>query len=981
MVMQAVLEAIRKTCLPGVWSQGVKLARDAAVSGGPATADELTFRVRAPGHAIALTVTLYVNGPEWTCDCDGKTDPCAHVAAAAIAAAQAEERGESLASAPAGKSARLVYRLGTKDRLLTVVRVLVHGDGREERLADSIASSVARGRTPDGWTPAHEDLHVERILGTPAREVVQPGRIRDLFAAFANDAEVTLDGGAVRVSADTVLPHARVEDGPAGSFILRLDRDAAISAVVAKGVVRCGDEVHPIGEASTTGELLERLPLERKFGPAEAADLVTTVLPELERKIEVHVATSRLPRPAAEARPRIEMDLSHRGHTLSVLPTLVYGDPPVARVDGDTIVALGDSVPARRPGEEREVLRQLRDELNLVPGRRVDLDGTEASRFAAKLRQWQKRHLGATHGDTFTDRPLSPRMVVDGETYDVVFELGPDESDGDGDTVRRAEAAGVIRAWQDGLDVVPLEGGGWAPLPADWLARHGHLVADLLAARGTDKKLGPAAVLTLGPLCDALEAPRPAELARLAPLFGQFDGIPRAALPEGLHASLRDYQQQGVDWLAFLRDAELGAVLADDMGLGKTLQTICVLRGRVLVVCPKSVVYNWVDEINRFRPGLRTALYEGPKRQIDRAADVTLMTYAVLRLDSELLSKEDWDIVVLDEGQAIKNLGSQTARAAFELRGRFRVLLSGTPVENRLEELWSGMHFANPGLLGGVSHFQERYANPIANGDPEAAARLRAKIRPFVLRRTKGAVLSELPSRTDTVLHVELDEAERSVYDAVRVATRKSVAEKLAQPGGGSVLAALEALLRLRQAACHASLVPGQQAETSSKVERLVEALEDAVAEGHKALVFSQWTSLLDRIEPHLAAAGIRFTRLDGSTHDRAAVVGEFQDAAGPPVLLVSLKAGGTGLNLTAADHVFLLDPWWNPAVEEQAADRAHRFGQQRPVMVYRMVTKDTVEERILALQEKKRRVADVALGEANQAGGITREELLALLD
>ncbi len=206
-----------------------------------------------------------MEGPEWTCDCEGKTDPCAHVAAAAIAAAQAAERGESLASAPAAKPARLVYRLGTKDRLLTVVRVLVHGDGREERLADSIASSVARGRAPEGWTPAHEDLHVERILGTPAREVVQPGRIRDLFAAFANDAEVTLDGGAVRVSGEPVLPHARVEDGARGGFVLRLDRDAAISAVVAKGVVRCGDELHPIGEASTTGELLERLPLERTF--------------------------------------------------------------------------------------------------------------------------------------------------------------------------------------------------------------------------------------------------------------------------------------------------------------------------------------------------------------------------------------------------------------------------------------------------------------------------------------------------------------------------------------------------------------------------------------------------------------------------------------------------------------------------------------------------------------------------------------------
>ena len=981
--MQALLEAIRKACLPGVWSQGVKLAREGAVTSGLTTADELTFRVRAPGHAIALTVTLYVEGPEWTCDCDGKVDPCAHVAAAAIAVAKAAERGESLTAAQVMKPARLVYRMAMKDRLLTVVRVLVHGDGREERLADSIASSVARGRVPEGWTPAHEDLHVERILGTPAREIVQPGRVRDLFAALANDAEVTLDGAAVRVSAEPVLPHARVEDGPAGGFVLRLDRDPAITAVVAKGVVRCGEVLHAIGEASTTGELLERLPLERKFKSAEAVDLVTTVLPELERRIDVVVVTRRLPRPAADARPRIEMDLSHQGHTLSVLPTLVYGDPPVARVDGDTIVALGDSVPTRRPGEEREALRRLRDELNLVPGRRVDLDGNEAIRFAVKLRDWQKRNGGATHGDAFSDRLLRPRMIQEGGTYDVVFELDAGDGDGGDETtiVKRAGAAGVVRAWRDGLDLVPLEGGGWAPLPADWLARHGHLVADLLAARGTDKKLGPAALLTLGPLCDALDAPRPPELARLAPLFGQFEGIPHAPLPEGVTASLRHYQQQGVDWLAFLRDAELGAVLADDMGLGKTLQTICVLCGRVLVVCPKSVVYNWVDEIERFRPGLRTSLYEGPKRKLDRKADVTLMTYAVLRLDADELAKVDWDIVVLDEGQAIKNLGSQTARAAFELKGKFRLLLSGTPVENRLEELWSGMHFANPGLLGGVSDFQERYANPIASGNPDAAARLRAKIRPFVLRRTKREVLPELPSRTDTVLHVELDETERSVYDAVRVATKKSVAEKLAQGGGGGVLAALEALLRLRQASCHSGLVPGQHAETSSKVERLIEALEDAVSEGHKALVFSQWTSLLDRVEPHLHAAGIKFTRLDGSTKDRASVVNEFQDEAGPPVLLVSLKAGGTGLNLTAADHVFLLDPWWNPAVEEQAADRAHRFGQERPVMVYRMVTKDTVEERILALQDRKRRIADVALGEANQAGGITREELLALLD
>jgi SNF2 family DNA or RNA helicase len=310
------------------------------------------------------------------------------------------------------------------------------------------------------------------------------------------------------------------------------------------------------------------------------------------------------------------------------------------------------------------------------------------------------------------------------------------------------------------------------------------------------------------------------------------------------------------------------------------------------------------------------------------------------------------------------------------------VALSGTPVENRLEELWSVMHFANPGLLGGASDFQERYAGPIAGGERSAAVRLRAKIRPFVLRRMKRDVLPELPPRTDAVLHVELDDTERSVYDAVRVATKKDVADKLAH--GGGVLAALEALLRLRQAACHSQLVPGQDRTpggSSSKIERLLEALEEVASEGHKALVFSQWTSLLDLVEPHLTSNGIAFTRLDGKTVDRESVVREFQSDGGPPVMLVSLKAGGTGLNLTAADHVFLLDPWWNPAVEDQAADRAHRIGQDKPVMVYRMVAKDTVEERIFALQARKRAIADVALGNSDQAGGITREELLALLD
>ena len=270
-----------------------------------------------------------------------------------------------------------------------------------------------------------------------------------------------------------------------------------------------------------------------------------------------------------------------------------------------------------------------------------------------------------------------------------------------------------------------------------------------------------------------------------------------------------------------------------------------------------------------------------------------------------------WQAVVLDEAQAIKNPDSQTARAAYALPASFRLALTGTPVENRLDELWSLMHFANRGLLGGRSEFADRHARPIAEGQAGAAAALRQRVKPFLLRRLKQDVAPELPPRTDAVLRVELGDGERAVYDAVRAATQKDLLALLDE--GKGVMQALEALLRLRQAACHPSLVPGQKAETSSKVEALVEALETAAAEGHKALVFSQWTSLLDLIEPALARAELSFVRLDGSTRDRGAVVARFQSDDGPPVMLVSLKAGGSGLNLTAADHVFLCDPWWNP--------------------------------------------------------------------
>jgi SNF2 family DNA or RNA helicase len=291
------------------------------------------------------------------------------------------------------------------------------------------------------------------------------------------------------------------------------------------------------------------------------------------------------------------------------------------------------------------------------------------------------------------------------------------------------------------------------------------------------------------------------------------------------------------------------------------------------------------------------------------------------------------------------------------------------------------MHFLNRGLLGGRSDFRDRYARPIADGESDVAARLRKRIRPFLLRRLKSDVARDLPPLSEVVLDCDLTAEERAVYDAVRAASVREIVVRLR--AGESVMAALEVLLRLRQAACHARLVPGQEdaPTSSSKLETLYARLEEAVADGHKALVFSQWTSLLDLVEPGLRERAIPFLRLDGSTRDRGAVVDEFQSPDGPPVLLLSLRAGGTGLNLTAADHVFLLDPWWNPAVEAQAADRAHRIGQERPVVVHRLIARQTVEEGILALHARKRALADAALEEADGSSRLSREDLIELLE
>lgn len=468
------------------------------------------------------------------------------------------------------------------------------------------------------------------------------------------------------------------------------------------------------------------------------------------------------------------------------------------------------------------------------------------------------------------------------------------------------------------------------------------------------------------------------------------------ALPSELTATLRGYQSQGLAWLQFLHSLGVGGVLADDMGLGKTLTALALLQWRKethghgvsLVVAPTSVAPNWVHEAARFTPGLSVLLAHGSNRPRDVAclqkADVVVTTYALLRRDLKTLTSLRFRYVILDEAQCVKNSGAQTRQAASELDAEARLALTGTPVENRLGELWSIMDLCNPAMLGSATQFAATYDRAVAN-DPtgHAAEKLRALVRPFLLRRTKREVLSELPPKSEIDTVCVLGTRQRKLYDALASLLHREVRDKVKREGlAKNHLAVLTALLRLRQMACDPRLIDPQTPPTAStKREMFLDLVQSLADEGRRALVFSQFVELLTLWRQDLDRLGLRYEWLDGSTRDRDGAVQRFQSGTAP-LFLISLKAGGTGLNLTAADTVIHCDPWWNPAVEDQATDRAHRIGQRRAVTVYRLIAKGTVEEKIQVMKSRKRAIADAIVGATSGEAlrGLTAEDLELLL-
>ena len=568
-----------------------------------------------------------------------------------------------------------------------------------------------------------------------------------------------------------------------------------------------------------------------------------------------------------------------------------------------------------------------------------------------------------------------------------------------GDT--SAPLVDVVKALRRGESFVTLGDGTVGMLPEDWLAKYGPLVA--AAETGGEGQLRYRApqMALLDALLDAQAASATISLddgfRRARQALADREHLQPRDPPASFHGTLRDYQREALGWFEFLRRSGFGGCLADDMGLGKTVMVLALLdaqRGQraadgerrpSLIVVPRSLVPNWLSEATRFAPGLHVVDYSGAGRAEQRdalhgGADVVLATYGTLRKDVLHLKDIDFEYVILDEAQSIKNAATASAKAARLLRGRHRLALTGTPIENHLGELWSVFDFLNPGLLGGSSLFQRAAAR--ATADPETLALVARGLRPFILRRTKQQVARELPPRTEQTIYCELDPPARALYDALRQEFRQSLLRRIARDGlAKSRMHVLEALLRLRQVACHPALVDrDRDGESSAKFDVLLPRLREVAAEGHKALVFSQFTSLLALLRAALDAEGLSYEYLDGRTRDRAERVRRFQTDPDVPCFLISLKAGGLGLNLTAAEYVFLLDPWWNPAVENQAIDRAHRIGQSREVFACRLIARDTVEEKVLVLQQSKRALADAVLSADAVGLRDLRQEDLELL-
>lgn len=817
---------------------------------------------------------------------------------------------------------------------------------------------------------------------------------------------------------------ARIQVRPAGKFIeLAIQYSGANSGIPIDGRLHAvggvlltqGDIWYLPADEETQG-LMAQFPSGFVKLPATAQDaIMTSILPSLRSRYEVSVDAALQPK-VLQLQPVCSVHLSEQGKSLLLMPRFSYSgqnfyyeqrpQPHLFRADNEWAELIRDEQTERDFVEKIKALHPIfKDAASLqifaIPFQEA-LRDSWYQKMQAQLTEAGVAITGVQELQHFRYNPNTAAVSVSSaqqtgnaksiDWFDLLIEISFGE--------QKVSLKDVRRALMKGEAGVRLEDGSIGLLPDDFVREYGHLLR-----LGTEQKDGALRVSKLHfTLIDAIHEAAlsrdvQSEIAAKKEALRQIENLQTAAVPTGIQATLRPYQIAGFKWMQTLHQLGWGGCLADDMGLGKTLQVITFLQflnntekgnGRHLVVCPTSLIYNWQAELDKFAPGLTYYVYYGLDRAWDKASMaevcIVITSYGVLRSELKTLIKEDWHYVILDESQAIKNPDAMTTKAAHALKARNRICMSGTPLQNNTYDLYAQFQFLNAGMLGNKDFFRTEFANPIdKQGSNGAAATLRKMLAPFMLRRTKEQVARDLPDKTEVTLWCDMQEEQRAVYDEYRRFYRDSLLQRIDEDGmAGSAIYVLEALLRLRQLCDHPAMVKNKEITTQESVklnELRHEILENT--QGRKVLVFSQFTEMLALIRDAFDQDGIVYEYLDGSTpaKKRKEAVERFQNMPSVQVFLISLKAGGVGLNLTAAEYVYIVDPWWNPAVEAQAIDRTHRIGQKNKIVAYRMICKDTVEEKVMLLQTRKRELAaGLVTEDAGISKNLTREDVAYLL-
>ena len=993
------LKGLRGSVEPSIFTAGRKLAEAQRVSDLSLETEAIAASVQDGGEKEVRLSPLAAGGFGATCDC-GAQKPCAHVVAAALVYLT-RLRSRTVAApttSPTVAGWLDIPTTGTREFTYRLAPSGVPGTARtwsfEVRSGESRGPvQVKRILEEGGLNPDDERVFMllaEKELRFNAKFVLSDEELAELLWPL-RQRRVIYRGTPLLFSEQPVRPLIRVVQEPSRSFaelgfslptgkVMSLRETVALAG--SRTWVIAGQTAHPVEPDFSARQWRKwsrepLLPLGE--GGADAAlEYFTTTLPVAGFGLQAEGI-------AVEEGVAPTFALLLDGSPMMASGRLFAHYREAEQIPLDSSRPPKGYASSKSGGTRRLYLRNMETERTAIlglttagfrfdrTGLRWELSGDDALAFWAAGRsalppEWDVRYAAAPPPVRIRST-VHPRfrVAMPGVSW---FELET-EFDSEGETATIESIRNTIASKSK---YVPLEDGSFALLDREKIEHALAMLDELggVAAKGAPTRLPLHQVGVLDALSDFGDLEVDDQARQALTRLKSADKIPMIQAPKELQATLRHYQEVGLSWLWFLYELGLSGVLADDMGLGKTIQALALLlkvrnehgSEPCLVVAPTSVLPNWEREIERFAPVLKVLTWHGADRRenIERLshADVVLTSYALVRRDVNELKKVKFRSVILDEAQNIKNADSATAQACKSIVARHRIALTGTPLENRLGELWSLFDFLMPGFLGSSDHFQERFETPIVvERDERVRTNLKKRIHPFVLRRIKTAVTTDLPPKTEVVTWVEMDAAQAALYREVLAESKRKIYESIDRKGfSRSRISILAALTRLRQVCCDPRLLktaPTGPMPPSAKYSRFFELVEEIIGESHRALVFSQFTEMLALLTAGADERGIPYSYLDGRTRDRMARVDAFNEPNGPPIFFISLKAGGTGLNLTAADYVIHFDPWWNPSVEDQATDRIHRIGQTRAVFSYKLITKGTVEERILDLQRSKR--------------------------